>query len=106
MGRSLSIDWKPGGDEIATSSADRSVRIWDAGTGKELSKISGHEDAITEVRWSPDGSQIMTASADRTIRIWPVGIEGLLNLADSLILRDPPEFTPEERCLYLHECGE
>jgi hypothetical protein len=43
---------------------------------------------------------------DKRIVIWPTGIEGLLALADSLILRDPPEFTAEERCLYLHECGE
>ena len=42
---------------------------------------------------------------DRTARIWPVGIEGLLKQAESLILRDPPEFTIEEKCVYLHECG-
>jgi WD40 repeat protein len=105
-GAVLSVEWEPGGINIVTAGEDRTARIWDATTGEEVGKISGHDAAITEVRWSPDGSQILTASADRTIRIWPVGIEGLLSLADSLILREPPELTPGERCIYLHECGE
>ena len=102
----LSVEWAPGEDEIVTGGEDRTARIWDASTGKETGRISGHDGSIVEVHWSPDGSQILTASTDKTVRIWPVGIEDLLKLADSLILRNPPEFTPEERCLYLHECGE
>ena len=105
-GAVLSVEWHPERDEILTASQDRTARIWSATTGNEIGKISGHNDAIMEAHWSPDGSQVLTASLDRTIRIWPVGIEGLLAMADSLILRDPPEFTPEERCLYLHECGD
>jgi len=105
-GAVLSVEWAPGGGEIVTGGEDRTARIWDASTGEEIGRISGHDGSIVEVHWNPDGSRILTASTDKTVRVWPVGIEGLLNLADSLILRDPPEFTPEERCLYLHECGE
>ena len=71
-----------------------------------MGQIEGHGGTIWSVSWSPDGSQVLTASADKTARIWPVGIEGLLKQAEALILRDPPEFTAEERCVYLHECGE
>lgn len=105
-GAVLSVEWHPERDEILTASEDRTARIWNAKTGEEIGKISGHDGAITEAKWSPDGNQVLTASTDKMVRIWPVGIEGLLDLADSLILRDPPEFTSEERCLYLHECGE
>ena len=105
-GAVLSVEWDPLGLQIVSSGNDRTARIWDARTFREVGKISGHEDGVVEANWSPDGKQILTASTDGTVRIWPVGIEGLLSLADSLILRDPPEFTPEERCIYLHECGE
>ncbi|MCJ7536294.1 MAG: protein kinase, partial [Anaerolineales bacterium] len=102
----LSVEWAPNGQKIVTGGEDRMARIWDVSTSQETGRISGHEGSIIEVHWSPDGSQILTASTDKTVRVWPVGIEGLLGLADSVILRDPPEFTPEERCIYLHECGE
>ena len=105
-GAVLSVEWSTSGENIVTGGEDRVVRIWDSHTGKEVGRISGHEGSIVELHWSPDGNKILTASTDKTVRIWPVGIEGLLDIADSLILRDPPEFTPEERCLYLHECGE
>ena len=102
----LSVEWAPNGQKIVTGGEDRMARIWDVSTSQYTGRISGHKGSIIEVHWSPDGSQILTASTDKTVRVWPVGIEGLLGLADSVILRDPPEFTPEERCIYLHECGE
>ena len=101
-----SVDWSPDGLQLVTASGDRSVRLWDVNTGEEVGQIRGHDNTIWTAAWSPDGSQILTASGDKTARIWPVGIEGLLKQAESLIQRDPPEFTTEERCVYLHECGE
>jgi WD40 repeat protein len=100
-----SVDWSPDGLQIVSAGEDHSARIWDASTGEQVGQVEGHEGTIWSAAWSPDGSQILTASSDKTARIWSVGIEGLLKQAESLILRDPPEFTIEERCVYLHECG-
>ena len=101
-----SVDWSPTGWQIVSAGEDRTARIWDAQTGEQVGQIAGHEGTIWSAAWSPDGTHILTASGDKTARIWPVGIEGLLKQAESLIQRDPPEFTTEERCIYLHECGE
>jgi len=73
---------------------------------EQIGQIGGHEGTIWSASWSPDGTQILTASGDKTARIWPVGIDGLLKQAEALILREPPKFTAEERCVYLHDCGE
>ena len=101
-----SVDWSSTGWQIVSAGEDRTARIWDAQTGDQVGQIAGHEGTIWSAAWSPDGTQILTASGDKTARIWPVGIEGLLKQAESLIQRDPPEFTPEERCVYLHEFWE
>jgi hypothetical protein len=56
------------------------VRLWDATTGKELrkmtgharDKLTGHTNIITSARFSPDGKRLLSASYDGTVRIWDV----------------------------------
>ncbi len=43
---------------------------WDASTGKELLRFSGHTGVITSLAFSPDGKWLAAASYDRTVRIW------------------------------------
>ena len=38
-----------GGGRIASGSYDKTVRVWDAGTGKGLLTINGHGDAVRSV---------------------------------------------------------
>lgn len=65
-------------------------------TRSVIRRLDGHTDKVLSAAFSPDGQAIVTASADRTARIWP-SVGTLLKEAESLIQRDPPEFTPEER---------
>ena len=46
------------------------VFVYDAGTGKPISTITGHEAAITQVSFSPDGKLIASVSSDRTVRFF------------------------------------
>ncbi|MGH3899445.1 MAG: AAA family ATPase [Pseudonocardiaceae bacterium] len=67
------VAWSPDGHRLATASSDRTVRIWDAGSGTELTALHGHHDWVRAVAWSPDGQRLATASSDRTVRIWDPG---------------------------------
>ena len=49
---------------------DRTARIWDAATGKELAVLRGHDSSVNSAAFRPDGSRIVTASQDKTARIW------------------------------------
>jgi WD40 repeat protein/serine/threonine protein kinase len=58
------------GKRLATGGNDKTVRIWDAATGREIARIRGHTNSVLGVAWSPDGARLATASLDGTARIW------------------------------------
>jgi WD40 repeat protein len=64
------IVWSPDGRRVATASDDKTVRIWDAATGKTLHTLTGHKGWVMSVTWAPDGKTLATASADGTARVW------------------------------------
>jgi WD domain, G-beta repeat len=55
-----------------TASADKTARIWDAASGRELMTLSGHAEALTSAAFGADGKHVVTASQDKTVRIWDV----------------------------------
>ena len=61
----LSAAFSPDGSRIVTASEDKTARIWDAATGKEIAVLRGHDDGVNSAAFSPDGSRIVTASADK-----------------------------------------
>jgi WD40 repeat protein len=44
--------------------------MWDAQTGAEVRRFSGHLAYVWALAFSPDGTSLLTASAGRTARLW------------------------------------
>ncbi len=57
-------------DMVAVAGNDRSPRIIDLTTGKEVFALLGHSDNVNCIEFSPDGEQVATASYDTTAKIW------------------------------------
>ena len=68
-----SLVFSPNGKQIVTGSFDKTVKIWDANTGKEIRTLTGpqgHKQMVLNVAVSPDGSLIASGSSDNTANIW------------------------------------
>ncbi|ETO33521.1 hypothetical protein RFI_03583 [Reticulomyxa filosa] len=60
------------GTKIVSYSKDKTIRIWDTSSRKQLHALEGHADRIRAVECSHDSSKIVSCSWDKTIRIWDV----------------------------------
>jgi hypothetical protein len=70
-----SVAWRPGTMELATASPDKTVKLWDAATGKVTRTLKDHADAVFAVAYSPDGKWMATASADRSVKLYQAGTQ-------------------------------
>ncbi len=67
-----SVVWSPDGTRLATASQDKTARLWEWPSGKELKQFKDHSDAVTRVCFAPDGKSIFTSSQDHNVRRFDV----------------------------------
>jgi COMPASS component SWD3 len=55
---------------LASVGGDKTARVWDAGTGKEVFTFKGHTADVWGVAFSPNGKRLATGSWDKTVKVW------------------------------------
>ena len=58
------------GTRLVSGSQDKTVKLWDAATGRLLRTFEGHSDAVTSVVFSPDAARLLSGSGDKTLKLW------------------------------------
>ena len=86
----------PDGKYVATGSRDKSAKVWDISSGRELRSFLGHQLTVNAVEFSPDGKLLATSSADNTAKVWEVltGKELFSTPADKKYMTDVA-FSPD-----------
>jgi WD40 repeat protein len=62
--RVVNTSFSPDGARIITTSVDRTARLWNATTGRELNELYGHYKRVESASFSPDGD----GEAGRNVR--------------------------------------
>jgi WD40 repeat protein len=55
---------------LATASADRTAKVWDVKTRREIARLEGHTDWVRGATFAPENAHVVTCSEDASIRIW------------------------------------
>jgi hypothetical protein len=63
------VEFSPDGARLAACGGDRTVRIFDVASHRELRRIEAHADWVMAIAWSPDGTKLASASRDKTAKI-------------------------------------
>jgi WD40 repeat protein len=69
-GDARGLSFSPDGKRLACGYRNGAVRVWDAATGRELLKLTGHTRDVWGVAFSPDGQRLASASIDQTVKLW------------------------------------
>ena len=58
------------GTQFISASLDKTLKVWDAKSPKQLLNLTGHNDSIHSVITSPDDKKLISASKDKTLKVW------------------------------------
>jgi len=64
------IAWSPDGRMLAVPSEDKTIRLWDAKTGKCLNTLEGHTAGVWRVAFNPTDSTMASGSEDNMVKLW------------------------------------
>jgi WD40 repeat protein len=65
-----SIAFSPDGQQLVSSSFDKTIKLWDINNGKCLKTLLGHNSRIWTVAFHPNGQQLASGSDDNNTKIW------------------------------------
>ena len=93
----FSAAYSPDGARIVTASWDKTAKVWETQTGKEMFTLTGHNGNVGAAVYSPDGQRIVTAGSDGIVQIYTTDMDELLEIATSRVTR---QLTAEEKEMY------
>jgi WD40 repeat protein len=85
--------FSPDGTWIATAADDRTIRLWETATGKEVLRFLATKP-VWSLEFTPDGGRLVTRDGEGPALVWRLN---LIAVAEGC---KPRELTPEERIRY------
>ncbi|WP_437310615.1 NB-ARC domain-containing protein [Sorangium sp. So ce388] len=80
-----------------SASSDKTLKVWDLGTGQLLRTLEGHTADVPGVAVTPDGRIAVSASLDKTLKVWDLATGQLLRTLEAHFDVDGVAVTPDGR---------
>jgi uncharacterized protein (TIGR03067 family) len=80
------VAWSGDGSRIATASADKTIRIWDAAASRLLGMLTGHKGEVVSIAVDRTGGHVVSASWDNTVRLWDANTNAEMQRLDAAAL--------------------
>jgi len=64
------VAFDPRSGTLASGSDDKTVKLWEARSGKVLCTLEGHQDTVYSVAFDPQGGMLSSRGDDNTVRLW------------------------------------
>ncbi|MCW5910405.1 MAG: caspase family protein [Cyclobacteriaceae bacterium] len=68
----VAVAISPDSNYVATASRDKSAKLWELSSGREVRSFLGHQASVISLDFSRDGKHLLTGGNDRTLKIWEV----------------------------------
>ncbi|ETO15968.1 mycorrhiza-induced NACHT/WD-repeat protein, partial [Reticulomyxa filosa] len=66
----IRVQYFPDGSKVVSCSNDRTIRVWDVSSGKQLQVLKGNSNSITDAQFSPNDFKTTAYSENNIIQIW------------------------------------
>ena len=67
-----SVSFSSNGKMLASGSNDKTIKLWNVETGKEIRTLPGHNINVNSVSFNSDDKMLASGSSDKTIKLWNV----------------------------------